>query len=261
MGTVADIIAIANAQLGNGGERYWNWYTDNVRPYQGYYVNGNVTPYCAEYISYLLAVTDTKCIYFPDPCAFDWRDIDESQRISKYDLRIGDIVSYDWDCDSKGDHVGLVIETHSWGIVANEGNTNGGIVANRERYWGDILFGIRPYYSGSEDAPHKIAVDGYIGPESVRRLQQLMGTVQDGVISGQAKSDDIYRERVVAIDYSGEGSDVVRALQSWLGIDCDGYWGYHTSYALQWLIGARLDGYFGSESATKLQEYLNSLEV
>lgn len=258
MGTKADIIAVANTQLGNGGEHYWNWYTDNVRPSQGQYINGDVTPYCAEYISWLLNNTNTPCIYFPNPCAFDYRDIPESQRVGKYALDVGDIVSYDWDSDNTGDHVGLVIETHSWGIVANEGNTNGGIVANRERYWSDILFGIRPDYSDS-GGKNLLEVDGWIGPKSVVRMQQWLGTEQDGVISGQAKSDDAYRQNVVAVDYYGQGSNMVRALQRYIGVDDDGYWGYRTSYGLQWLIGANLDGYFGPESARKLQEYLNSL--
>lgn len=261
MGTIADIINLSQTQLGNGGARYWNWYTQNIRPEQGAYINGGLTPYCAEYISWLLAMTDTDCIHFPDPYAFDYRDVPEDKRIDKYSVREGDIISYDWDTDNRGDHVGLVIETHSWGVVANEGNTNDAEVANRERYWSNILFGVRPYYNGQEDPPHKIAVDGYIGPESVRRMQQWMGTVQDGVISGQAKEDDAYRPRVVAVDYYGQGSDMVRALQRYLGCNDDGYWGYYTSYALQWLIGASMDGFFGPESATKLQEYLNSLEV
>lgn len=259
MGAKADILRVANAQLGCDGSRYWNWYTDSVNPSQGQYINGDVTPYCAEYISWLLNTTDTPCIYFPDSCAFDYRDIHESQRVGKYALEVGDIVSYDWDEDNTGDHVGLVIETHSWGIVANEGNTNGGIVANRERYWSNILFGIRPDYSDS-NGKNLLDVDGWIGPKSVVRMQQWLGTYQDGVISGQGKADDEYRERVVAVDYHGYGSPMVRALQGYLGIDVDGYWGYYTSKALQWLVGARIDGYFGPESATKLQQYLNELE-
>lgn len=260
MGTVNDIITLANAQLGNGGSRYWNWYTDSVNPAQGYYVDGDKTPYCAEYISWLLAQTDTNCIHFPNSVAFDWREIPESQRITKYNVQAGDIVSYDWDADEGGDHVGLVLEAHSWGILANEGNTSGGIVKNRERYWSNILFGVRPAYSGDDAQPHKLDVDGWIGPLSVTRMQQWLGTYQDGVISGQGKADDEYRERVIAIDYHGDGSPMVRALQGYLGIDVDGYWGYYTSKALQWLIGARMDGYFGPESATKLQQYLNELE-
>ena len=44
MGTAADILALAHDQLGNGGARYWDWYTQNVRPSQGSFVHGNVTP-------------------------------------------------------------------------------------------------------------------------------------------------------------------------------------------------------------------------
>lgn len=150
MGTVNDILTLAHDQLGNGGARYWNWYTDNVNPRQGYYLDGNRTPYCAEYISWLLAQTDTKCKLFPSSTAFDGDNLHPSERISKYELKVGDVISYDWDSDFVGDHVGLVVAVHDYGVTANEGNVSGR-VAERTRYWSDILFGVRPEYEEGEE--------------------------------------------------------------------------------------------------------------
>lgn len=147
MGTVNDIITLANAQLGNGGSRYWNWYTDNVNPSQGYYVDGDTTPYCAEYISWLLAQTHTRCVHFPSSVAFDRTDIFPTDRIQKSFMAVGDIVAFDWDNDEGGDHVGLVTAVYEWGVNTIEGNTGGGLVKERSRDWSTILFGVRPNYS------------------------------------------------------------------------------------------------------------------
>lgn len=152
MGTVTDILALAHDQLGNGGARYWDWYTQNVRPSQGSFVDGNATPYCAEYVSWLLAMTGTACEYFPDSCAFDARDIPESRRIYGRDLRPGNIVAFDWDDDQRGDHVGIVKSVQDWGCNTNEGNTGADMcVHERQRTWDVILFGIRPEYEEDSD--------------------------------------------------------------------------------------------------------------
>ena len=152
MGTVADILTLAHEQLGNGGARYWEWYTQNVRPSQGSFVDGNATPYCAEYVSWLLAMTDTTCDYFPNSCAFDARDIPEGRRIYGQDLRPGDLVAFDWDDDQRGDHVGIVRSVCDWGCNTNEGNTGADMcVHERQRLWDVILFGIRPEYEEDSD--------------------------------------------------------------------------------------------------------------
>lgn len=152
MGTVSYILTLAHGQLGNNGARYWDWYTQNVRPSQGSFVDGNSTPYCAEYVSWLLAMTGTTCEYFPNPCAFDARDIPESKRIYGKGLRPGDIVAFDWDDDQRGDHVGIVKSVQDWGCNTNEGNTGADMcVHERQRTWDVILFGIRPEYEEETD--------------------------------------------------------------------------------------------------------------
>lgn len=162
MGTVAEILTLAHEQLGNGGARYWNWYTQNVRPSQGSFVDGNTTPYCAEYVSWLLAMTGTTCEYFPNPCAFDARDIPEDKRIYGQDLRPGDLLAFDWDEDYRGDHVGVVRNVQDWGCNTNEGNTGSDMcVHERQRTWDVILFGIRPEYEEDSDV---------ISDEDVQRI-------------------------------------------------------------------------------------------
>lgn len=130
-------------QLGHTGNIYWNWCTDNLWPNQGYFVDGMQTPWCAEFVTCMLEWTGSKCIYFPNSCAFDYRDIPYEQRHYGQDIHPLDIISFDWDGDSGGDHVGIILEVHDWGCHTIEGNSCE-VVCQRDRSWDKILFGIRP---------------------------------------------------------------------------------------------------------------------
>lgn len=148
---VGDFISQLYKQLGNGGAMYWNWYTDNLRPSQGYFVNGRVTPYCAEFVSCMLLWFNVPCIWFPNPCAFDSTCIPISERYYAQSIKRGDVISFDWDKDAGGDHVGFVTDVYDWGCHTIEGNTGPDLlVMERDRYWSDILFAIRPQY-GEDD--------------------------------------------------------------------------------------------------------------
>ena len=227
MNTVESMLKLASEQVGNYGTRYWNWYTDNIRPGQGWYIDGDRTPYCAEYISWLLAHNETECAFFPSPVAFDFSDTHPSDRISKYSLNLGDVVTYDWNKDLGGDHVGLVIDTFSWGIRANEGNVRG-IVQVVDRSFNDILFGLRPKY---KDYIVYIYVDGIFGPKTKKVLQTVL-------------RDKGYYDRAIDGDF-GYYSNL--ALQKYLRNK--GF--YSTSYLL--------DGDFGYYSTIALQNYLRLL--
>lgn len=131
------------SQNGNTGDIYWNWCTDNLWPNQGYYVNGTLTPWCAEFVSCMLLWTGSTAPYFPDSCAFDYREIPIEQRYYAQSIRPLDIISFDWDDDNTGDHVGIVLDVYDWGCHTIEGNSCE-VVCERDRYWDSILFGIRP---------------------------------------------------------------------------------------------------------------------
>ena len=251
MGSVSEIVELAHSQIGNGGARYWNWYTDNVRPSQGSYIDGAATPYCAEYISWLLAQTDTDCYYFPDPCAFDYRDIPESRRIPFGSLQAGDIVSFDWDRDLGGDHVGIVTATHGWYIETNEGNV-GGYVCDMNRYSSDVLFGIRPDYGGES----KLDVDGDFGELTIMALQR------------QLQSHGFYTDYEVDGDFGyytkSELQYYLSKLGYYNGFDCDGFFGKYSIAALQMrlavlgLYTADIDSEWGTYTTMCLQESLNA---
>ena len=106
-----------------------------------------------------------------------------------------------------------------------------------------------------------IAVDGNVGPATVCRWQQVMGTSVDGIISGQQVPDGRTYARP-AIDssvvrYGAGGSDLVRAVQRRLGCGVDGLLGPATIRAIQAHYGLTQDASFGPATARALQTALN----
>lgn len=100
-------------------------------------------------------------------------------------------------------------------------------------------------------------VDGVLGPKSVTRLQEVLGTTADGVISGQYKKNAKYFPALTAVKYGGGGSLAVRAVQSKVGTDRDGVLGPLTITAWQKKLGVDADGYLGPLTAKAIQTALN----
>lgn len=105
--------------------------------------------------------------------------------------------------------------------------------------------------------PEKLRVDGYWGAATTRRLQQVLGTKVDGVISGQVKGS--WNAALESVQWGTGGSDVVRALQRRLGVTADGNLGPQTIRALQRHYRSTADGYLSRPSTVvqALQQALN----
>lgn len=104
----------------------------------------------------------------------------------------------------------------------------------------------------------RIAEDGNFGPASTERLQRVLGTSADGIISGQGEADRKYHVALYSVAYGRGGSDVVRAIQHRLGLVADGYLGPNTIKAIQRHLGLVADGFFGPRTALALQVRLNA---
>lgn len=106
-----------------------------------------------------------------------------------------------------------------------------------------------------------IAVDGNVGPATVRRWQQVMGTAVDGIISGQQVPDGrTYARPSIdssVVRYGAGGSDLIRAVQRRLGCGVDGLLGPATIRAIQAHYGLAQDASFGPATARALQTALN----
>jgi hypothetical protein len=105
-----------------------------------------------------------------------------------------------------------------------------------------------------------LAVDGWIGPDSVRAWQAAVGSpYRDGVISGQYSRWKSHHARLSSIQYQGTGqSELVKRVQGIVGVTRDGFLGPQTIAAIQRRLGVTPDGYFGPETATALQRRLNT---
>lgn len=105
--------------------------------------------------------------------------------------------------------------------------------------------------------------DGKIGHDTVKAMQAWLGTVVDGVVSGQSNRQKKYLIACVSNAWkfsdNPKGSLMIKALQRKLGCTIDGIMGKNTVMALQRVLGVKQDGYLGSDTAKALQIYLNRL--
>lgn len=271
MPTPTDVLRIAKAELGNqSGKKYWDFFFKGDMSY----VNGASTPYCACYTSWVMDQAKVSVAGLPAAyCPYICRDgVKAGKTVSKYDAQPGDVVLFDWDNDGLSDHVGIVESNFGSYLQTIEGNTNGGQVARRTRYFSNICHVIRPNYDGKEViaqvSDSDLVVDGWAGPLTITKLQQVLKNPEgyvDGVLSGQAPNQQEYFDHVWSCTWNGLGSYTVERLQDILGLGTSGIWNYYLSVALQERLinngyscgpdGA--DGYFGYNSCCALQRSLN----
>jgi len=106
----------------------------------------------------------------------------------------------------------------------------------------------------------KLTVDGIWRKETTQALQQSLGTVVDGIISGQYKNNITMAIPSVQFGPPYTGSQVIRALQKKLGVTVDGYIGPQTVRALQKYLGTPVDGVISKPSlmVKEMQRRLNT---
>lgn len=115
----------------------------------------------------------------------------------------------------------------------------------------------------------KLKVDGVWGASTTRRLQEVLGTKEDGVVSSQS---EYWEPRNPGLGSGWDwvkdahGSTVMRALQKKIGMPAskrDGKYGPDTAEALQRHLGTPVDGVASrpSKMVKKLQRNLNKGRV
>lgn len=125
-------------------------------------------------------------------------------------------------------------------------------------------------YKGS-DAASKLKVDSWIGTDSVTEWQEQRGTVADGVISGQHRTNKDILPRLTSVTWEGDGeSALVKSVQRMLrdagyDVKVDGILGPKTITALQqWMrdvCGYRkhaINGVLDENTAYNIQNALNA---
>lgn len=117
--------------------------------------------------------------------------------------------------------------------------------------------------TASTSKPAQIKVDGWWGPKTTRRLQQIFGTTVDGVVSNQFFC---YKAQNPGLDSGWEWesnpngySPLIKAIQKKVGATQDGHIGPKTIKAIQKWLGCTQDGVFSGPSPCikKLQQWIN----
>ncbi len=201
--------------------------------------------------------------------------------IDIYDVQYGDIVIFNWNWDDATDHIGFATGSFDGtGFPTIEGNLSNA-VKEQYRQMGNVAYVLRPPYGASSEQPSynpgvseepknnrdggKLDVDGIGGWNTIIDLQNQLGTVEDGWISGQYSENRQYHSGMSNVTYDEYGSSVVKALQTKVNAEADGHWGPNTSRTTQqWLVDhgysvgtCGVDGYFGHDSVVALQQSLN----
>lgn len=292
MATASKVLSIAAGEIGyialqdpEKGSKYGRYFAEKLNQ-SWLAASSTAVPWCALFASWCLDQAGQSCSGMPTAsCATALSGAKKAGlvRSNKKDAKAGDLVLFDWNGNGQPDHIGIVEKNCGSYIQTIEGNTssgnsgsqsNGGGVYRRTRNWGYVLAIIAVPYdgqsSGSASSSGKLAVDGYVGPATVKEWQKQRGTTQDGVISGQSASDKAAHERINAIRYGSGGSLLVESLQSFLTeqgytVTVDGYMGKNTVKALQkWMrekLGYKkhaIDGILGEYTAYNVQNALNS---
>lgn len=141
MATANEVVKKALSQKGNKGTKYWNAYGVPKG-----------TAWCVIFVWWCFRECKASSLFFNGkktayvPAVDDWGKKD-GLIVKKNNGKKGDIVIFDWGNDGTRDHVGFIVEKVSGGYKTIEGNTSGGIVAERTRSTKDILHLIRPKYA------------------------------------------------------------------------------------------------------------------
>ena len=151
------LLKIAQKHLGQGGAVF--------RKYCG--LPGG-TAYCNAYVTYIFHHTGNTTLYCDGkkqtycPTSIKWCEKNLAQ-IPPYLAMPMDVIYFDWDRNGVPNHIGFVKGRKSTSeIYTHEGNTNGGIVAEKTRPMKYVCGIFRPHYKATFTLK-KLTVDGECG--------------------------------------------------------------------------------------------------
>lgn len=115
----------------------------------------------------------------------------------------------------------------------------------------------------------KLEVDGSWGKNTTLALQRYLGTMQDGIVSGQPDDNKRYLSACSTTSWEFKegkctGSHMVRKLQKLVGAGVDGYMGKNSVTSLQRFLKGKgfytgaIDGSCGKQTVKALQSFLNA---
>ena len=208
MMTGRQALELAAGYIGSGPQTFYNYYSSHVSAFH----SGN---WCACFASCILMMADAKCAGFPGVYCPTMRDagVAAGAAVSIANAKAGDVAYFNWDANTRADHVGIVesVDASARTITSIDGNVSN-TVGRRTRRWGEVLTIVRPTYAkeeewmvygfsqvknGSSGNAVRICqaalnirngagllVDGACGPvtvEAIKRWQRKVGLYADGI--------------------------------------------------------------------------------
>ena len=227
-----DFIKVAQKHIGQGGARF--------RKFAGLPAG---TAWCNAFVDYVANEAGVKTLFFNGrketycPHSIKWCRANLAA-VPPYLALAGDIVYFDWDKNGVPNHIGLVRGRKSTAdIYTIEGNTNGGVVAQKVRAVKYVQAIYRPHFKPKDAKKCKLSISGKFGYNSIYNLQLALGMKPSGILT----------------------KETVKYLQRKAGATPDGEWGRGTSKAVQKMVGVKQDGDFGQNSAKALQKWINNI--
>lgn len=198
--------------------------------------------WCNAYVCYGFNQAGARNLYYGGrkvtycPTSIKWCQANLAQ-IPMYWAMAGDVIYFDWNANNVPDHIGFVkskINTAS--IATHEGNTNGGVVAEKTRPFKYVLGVFRPLYNPTGLSKERLVVDGDLGYKSIYMLQCALGLKPTGILD----------------------KATVKALQKKIGVAQDGAIGRKSALALQRFLKVKQDGAIGKDTTVALQKWCNA---
>lgn len=232
MTTNKQLLKIAQKYLGQGGARF--------RKFAGL---DNGQPWCNAYVDYIAHEGGVAYLYFDGkretycPHSMAWC----KKNLAQVPLFLAlpmDVIYFDWERNGIPNHIGFVRERKSTSEIRTiEGNTSGGIVAQKTRPSMYVQAIYRPHFRGEYKLGQLNTDSAAFSYSAIANLQKALGVEIDGVL----------------------GKKTVKALQKASGCKRkDGAWGPSTSKAVQRMTGAKpIDGDFGPASIRALKRWIN----
>jgi peptidoglycan hydrolase-like protein with peptidoglycan-binding domain len=283
MSNAAKVLDIARAEIGYKESPSGS---NKTKYGKAYGMDGQ--PWCAMFVWWVFKEAGCSELFYGGkknaycPTIADYY-IAKKQTVSKSKGEPGDIVLFDFNNNNSSDHIGIIEKRNSDGTyTCIEGNTavgnnsNGGQVMRRTRYTSQISWICRPKYTekvavkpATSTTTNKLAVDGKWGKTTTYKTQKVLGTTQDGIVSGQLISCKQYLQGCTTdswkfVKYSKSGSAMVKAIQKLVGTSVDGKAGKGTVKAMQQFLKKKgydcgaTDGYMGPKTIKAWQKYINS---
>lgn len=229
-----------NTKLYNVAARYLGTRCPEAKIYCGLSAGD---PYCNAFVCFCFKKADCADLYYGGkkvtycPTSIKWCQANLAQ-LPLYMAMKSDVIYFDWNKNGIPDHIGFVSERVSTNTIRTlEGNTDGGIVANKTRSSKYVLGIFRPHFEPeSIDTSTPIKIDGEFGYKSIAMLQKALGIKVDAVF----------------------GRNTLKALQKAAGCSQDAIWAAGTSKAVQRMLKITQDGQFGVNSVKALQQWCNN---